>query len=172
MSDEQDTNGTGEIKPAASSRLGKEAKIGVTVIVVLLIVFGIAVGMRLRGSSASDKLAATNAASGQQTPDSASKTDALLKGTDAKLFSSNLPTVVSAKAAAAQPPRSPAGDSDQWKLASDRAEPKRTNSGSSTPNTPPSFMPDPLKSSAADRREPITRKTLDLATAKTASRTR
>ena len=55
MSKEEYKDEIKEEKPGGSSRLGKEAKIGVTVIALLLIVFGVVVAVRLRGSNSDDK---------------------------------------------------------------------------------------------------------------------
>jgi nucleoid-associated protein YgaU len=142
-----------ETAPAVSSRLGREAKIGVTVIVLLLIAFGAAVGVRLKGLSGGNAIA-SESQSGTDKLNGSSTTDALLQGTKSKYFAGSSPTVISAKAASAQPPKTTAADADPWKLVSDRDDSKRAAGGRSLPNTPPSFMPDPPKSSHADRTEP------------------
>ncbi len=159
MSDENNNEETRddaqETPPAVSSRLGREAKIGVTVIVVLLIVLGVAVGVRLKGLSGGNTVASVaESPGGADKLNGSSTTDALLQETKSKYFSGSSPTVVSAKAASVQPPKPTPADADPWKLTSDRDDSKRAAGGRSLPSTPPSFMPDPPTSSRADRTEP------------------
>jgi nucleoid-associated protein YgaU len=79
----------------------------------------------------------------------------MLEETKAKCFGGRSPTVVAAKAASAQPPKTTVGDGDQWKLASEREESKPAHGGNSMPSAPPpSFMPDPPKSTRAPQAEP------------------
>ena len=126
-----------------------------TVIVVLVVVLGVVITARLRGSSSDDKLAAATAPEkGTPKPGGSSTTDAMLKETKSTLFGGATPTVVSAKAAPAKAPKSTVGDLDQWKLPSDRDDSKQTSGGSLALSAPPSFMPDPPKPSRAEGREP------------------
>ena len=152
MSKEENRDGDREEKAAGSSRLGKEAKIGVTVIAVLLLVLGVVATVRLTRSSSDDKLAsATDRESGRERVGGEGKTGTMLKDTRSKLFgkgAGNSPTVVSAG-----PPKTTAGDSDPWKLVADRGESKRAGSGGPSLSTPPSLMPDPPKPSDANRHE-------------------
>ncbi len=158
MSDEITKDDAVEIQPAATWRLGWEAKIGVTVIVVLLIALGAAVAYRLKGLGAANTFASAAASESEaEKLKGPSTTDALLQETKAKYFGSHAATLVSAKAAPAQPPKTTGGEGDPWKLASDRYESKTAQNGSSMPSAPPSFMPDPPKPShaeQADRAEP------------------
>ena len=103
--DQRDENT--EKKGGGSSRLGKEAKIGVTVIAVLLLVFGGAVAVRLTGSSADDTLAVAAERDGaKQRPTHESQTDSLSRTASRMSFGgSRGPTVVPAKAASVKPPK-------------------------------------------------------------------
>ena len=81
MSKEEYKDEIKEEKPGGSSRLGKEAKIGVTVIALLLIVFGVVVAVRLRGSSSDDKPAvATDREDGRERAGHEGKTEATVQG--------------------------------------------------------------------------------------------
>ena len=151
MSDEENKGDAGEPQSAASSRLGREVKIGVTVIVVLLITFGAAVALRLKGLVGQDSLAsAADAPARAAAAKGPTTTDALLKETKEKYFGNPSPTVVAAKAATAEPPKTSLGDADQWKVVSERTT--SPPASTSIPNGPPSFMPDPPKP-RADRAE-------------------
>ena len=155
MSNEENRDDAGEVQPAASSRLGKEVKIGVTVIVVLLIAFGAAVAIRLKGLSTENKVAsAAGSPSGSEKLKRPEHHGRLAKEAKAKYFGSPSPTLVAAKAAPAEPPRTAVGDVDQWKLAPEpeRSKPARAATRCRAP--PPSFMPDPPKTSHADQAEP------------------
>jgi nucleoid-associated protein YgaU len=144
-----------ERKPTTSSRLGKEAKVGVLVIASLLVILGIVVTIRVMRSTSSDNSAlVADRESAKERPTYESKTNSLLKDTKSKLFgSSNPPTVVPANAASTRPAKSVASDLDKWKLASDRGEPKRTGSGGPALGATPPLMPDPPKPPHAGRHE-------------------
>jgi nucleoid-associated protein YgaU len=155
MSKESERDDTSQVKPGGSSRLGKEAKIGVTVIAVLLIVFGAVVAVRLSGSSSDGNLAAApDRDGGREKAHHEVKTEAILKDHPPRFSGSGAPpTMVPAKTASAGLPKTAAGDLDQWKLASDRGSAKRI--GGNTPlNAPPSLMPDPPKPPRADPPKP------------------
>jgi nucleoid-associated protein YgaU len=142
-----------EEKAVGSSGLGREAKIGVTVIALLLVVLGGVVAWRMMGAGADDKVAAVPEA-GKDKPAGESKTETMLKDTKSKLFGNNTATVVPpAKSASSKPPRAGGNDVDQWKMASDRDNGKRAGGSGSAMNSPPSFMPDPPKPPHADRHE-------------------
>ena len=144
MSDEENRDDAGEPRPVESSRLGREIKIGVTVIVVLLIAFGAAVAVRLKGLRGETNLAsAAGTESGSEKTKDQSTTDSLLKETKAKYFGNPSPTVVAARAATIEPPKTSLGDTDQWKLASERGPSPSLQGGSSAPSVRPSFMPTP-----------------------------
>ena len=147
MSKEEYKDEIKEEKPGGSSRLGKEAKIGVTVIALLLIVFGVVVAVRLRGSERGRQTGCQRPTEegGREKAGHEGKMEAMFKENRSKPFGGGVPpTVVSAKATSAKPPRTLAGDLDQWKVATDRGEAKRSGGGPS-PGTPPPFMPDPPK---------------------------
>ncbi|MEN6407507.1 MAG: hypothetical protein ABFC77_13680, partial [Thermoguttaceae bacterium] len=82
-----------ESKPAASPRLGREAKIGMTVIGVLIVVLGVVAVLRYRNAG-DDKTPVA------QRSDGPNRTDALLRDAQLSLFNTrSAPTVVPAKVA-------------------------------------------------------------------------
>ncbi len=136
----------------AKSRLGKEAKIGVAVIGILLVVFGVVVAMRLMGSGEEPKPIAAEPGPGTHKPLLDPKNEPMLKDTRPRSFGSP-PTLVSAKASSDKPPKSASIDLDRWKTSSDRHESKRTLSGNAPMSAPPTFMPDPPKPPRTDSQD-------------------
>ena len=141
-----------EEKTVGSSGLGREAKIGVTVIALLLVVLGGVAAWRMMGAGSDDKLASAPEA-GKDKPAGESKTETMLKDTKSKLFGRNTATVVPAKSASSRPPKAGGDDLDQWKMASDRDSAKRAGSGDAAMSSPPSFMPDSPKPPHANHHE-------------------
>jgi len=134
------------------SRLGKEAKIGVAVIGILLVVFGVVVAMRLMGSGEESKPIAAEPGPGPHKPLMDPKNELMLKDTRPKSFGAP-PTLVSAKASSDKPPKSASIDLDRWKTSSDRHESKHASSGNTPMSAPPTFMPDPPKPPRAESRD-------------------
>lgn len=152
MSKEASQNDLSKEKTKGSSRLGKEAKIGVTVIAVLLIVFGVVVAMRVKGSSTNDQLASTSDREGDKDdPGGKGKAGAMLKDIRTKPFARNSATVVAAKAETVKPPITTVGEANRWKLPAGRDESKRKESTAASAS--PLFMPEPPKHSHAGRYE-------------------
>ena len=137
---------------AAKTGLGKEAKIGVAVIGILLVVFGVVVAMRLMGSDGEPKPIAGEPGAGPHKPALDPKNELMLKDNRPKSFG-NPPTVVSAKGLSAKPPKSASIDMDRWKTTSDRHESKRSLSGNAPMSAPPTFMPEPPKPSRTDSQD-------------------
>ncbi len=152
---EEDRDDNLASKAQMSSRLGKEAKIGVSVIAVLLVILGVALTMRLKGSNADDQVAvADEPEQSLRHEDAPSTTEAMLKDTASKHFSHpSAPIIVPAAAASGKPPKSLDISVDQWKRTSERAEAKHANS---VPTTPPPFMPTPPAPPKSDRYERYT----------------
>jgi nucleoid-associated protein YgaU len=145
MSKEELRNDGNDKKPARTSRLGKEAKIGVTVIILLAIVLGVVVVMRLRGPSPDDKaIAAADRDDGRRKSGHEEKKEMTFRETRSAPFGSTSHTVVPASSSPSGPPKTTISDLDRWKVTSDRGERKRADSAPS-PSAPPSFMPDPPK---------------------------
>ena len=133
-------------KTGESVRLGKEAKVGVTVILALLLVFAAVVAVRFTGSSSDGGLAAA----ADQNPGKAKRPD---EDRDEKLFpkaakpkshGDNQPTVVLAKAASNRPPKPIDKDSDKWKLASDKGKAEPVGGNGPALISPPPLPPKPL----------------------------
>lgn len=155
MSKDDYKDGVKEEKPRASSRLGKEAKIGVTVIALLAIILGVVVVLRLRGSTADDKPAvAVDREGDKERAGHAGKAELTFREARSKSFGGGATaTIVPAKAVSAKPPR-PAADSDPWKVASDRSDARRSGADAS-PGMPSPLMPEPPKP-RAERRQRYT----------------
>lgn len=132
-------------RPRGSSRLGKEAKIGVTVIALLLIVLGVVLAVRLSGVGSDDGPAvAANQEDDKERAGHQRKTDAMHVENRPPLFGGGAaPTVVPAKVASSTPPKSPRGAPDPWKLASGHGDGRRA--GGPPQGPPPSFIPEPPK---------------------------
>jgi nucleoid-associated protein YgaU len=139
-------------KPARSSRLGKEAKIGVTVIVLLLVVLGGVIAMKLLGSSVSDdQLAATSGPrqTGGKSVDALFK-DAGMKSPPPKAGATYVPV----KAASDKSPKGAVSDLDRWKTPIDKKEAKQGPARASSPSEPPKFdfgPPEPPRAENRDR---------------------
>jgi nucleoid-associated protein YgaU len=140
----------------AASHLGKEAKIGVTVILLLLVVFGVVLVMRLtRSNPDGQQLASAAPAQIDKGRSAHSTKDDLFKNfKSGPSAGGNRPTVVTATAGASQPPKT--FDSD-WKHASnkpvgpaDDLSPKRS-SPKPDMSLPPLTLPPPSKPSSGSR---------------------
>ena len=114
--------------------MGKEAKIGLGIILILLIVFGVVLARRL--SDPSDGSAA--AAPGEKAKPAGEHAGERTKpgGPGAR------PTVIEAKAGSktSRSPSSPA-DVGQWSVVSDSRTSRQGPAGAKPPSAPPSFMP-------------------------------
>jgi nucleoid-associated protein YgaU len=151
MSKDENKNNTVEEPNSGSSGLGREAKIGVTVIGLLIIVFGVVVAWRFTRSGEEKAPAVAIATNDvKETKHHDHKIEVPPKEKPAKLIGSAAPTVVSATAASTKPPKTPTHDSNQWKLTNDRSKEKKS-SGDAIPSAPPSFAIDPPKPANADR---------------------
>ncbi len=129
--------------------MGKEAKVGLAVILILLITFGVVLARRLSGpaeppqaSASAEKVKGTSGAR-------SNPTSRQLKAKTAEAGTSK-PTVVAAKAISRKMPKQSPDEIDQFRVVSD----SRTATASPTPNTievsPPSFMPNPPAPVSAD----------------------
>ncbi len=133
-------------KTGESVRLGKEAKVGMTVILSLLLVFAAVVAVRLIGSSSDDELAAA----ADQDPGKAKLPDEdrdekhFPKAAKPKSNGGNPPTVVLAQAASNRPPKPIDKDFDKWKLASDKGKAKPVKGSGPVLISPPPLPPKPL----------------------------
>lgn len=145
-----------EEKTAGPSRLGKEAKIGVTVIVVLLLVFAAAMVARLSGafSGASGDGAALAAnhdpvKPGRQDGDRHEKHPP--KAAKPKPHGGNPPTLVMAKPDPVKPPKPLDGGLDKWRLAADKGKEKPAAGAGPTLLSPPPLPPEPPKTESGNR---------------------
>jgi nucleoid-associated protein YgaU len=131
--------------------LGKEAKIGAAVILVLLIAFVTVVVVRLSGSDSDDKQPDSVAdRDGEKHKPAGSHEDPLFGEARSRSFGNPPPTVVT-------PTKPPSFDSnlDKWKLPSEKGEHKGAGSRYTAPNSPPAFATDPSKSPRASRYEDV-----------------
>lgn len=114
------------VQPSAG--LGREAKIGIVVITLLLVGLGAAITWRLMRSTSDDSVAATPPPpeAGKEKPRD-NKIDPMFKDSRMKPFGAGAPpTVVPVKEALSKPPKSAVSDLDQWKFASDHGESRRS----------------------------------------------
>ena len=135
-------------KAPAKSRLGKEAKIGMLVILVLLAGLATTIVVRFRGSSAPDTVAAATDTGKAASTTPAPKSDPF-QGYKSKSSSSSSPTIVPAKAASTKPPKTIGSDLDKWKMPANKPQSKSLARSSSSSDLPP-LPPDPPK--AAENR--------------------
>jgi nucleoid-associated protein YgaU len=137
------------------SRLGREAKIGVTVILLLLGTFAAVVAVRMTKGDLDEKQLASADHEGGKHKGPAAKDNDLFKGMGADSFSRRPTMVPPARAPSTSLPGNVDSKLDKWKLPSDRGEPKRAESryGApiSPPSVPPSFATDPPKPSSGSR---------------------
>jgi nucleoid-associated protein YgaU len=124
------------------SRLGKEAKIGAAVIVLLLIGLGVVVVMRMSGSGADDKNAPVADKDAGKPKPPADRDDPLFREARSKSFGNHSPTVVAAKPATSKPPTFESS-LDKWKMPPDKRETKQPGSRYSSLSSPPAFASDP-----------------------------
>jgi nucleoid-associated protein YgaU len=131
------------------SRLGKEAKIGVAVILLLLGTFAAVVVVRMSKGDSDDKQLASADHDGKKHKQPAAKDDPLFGDVSAKSFGHQPTIVPPAKGGSAALPGSIDSKLDKWKLPSERNESKRAESRygapMAPPSMPPSFAPDPPK---------------------------
>ncbi|MCD4728383.1 MAG: LysM peptidoglycan-binding domain-containing protein [Pirellulales bacterium] len=135
-------------KTGGSVRMGKEAKVGVTVILALLLVFAAVVAVRLTGSSSDGVLAAADQNPGEaKRPDEDRDEKLFPKAAKPKSHGDNQPTVVLAKAALNRPPKPIDKGSDKWKLVSDKGK----GNGPALISPPP-LPPKPLPGNRHERK--------------------
>ncbi|MBU4270359.1 MAG: LysM peptidoglycan-binding domain-containing protein [Planctomycetes bacterium] len=140
-------------KTGESVRLGKEAKVGVTVILALLLVFAAVVAVRLTGSSSDGGLAAA----ADQNPGKAKRPDEdrdekhFSKAAKPKSHGGNPPTVVLAKSDTGRPPKPIDNDLDKWKPASDKGKAKPVEGNGPVLISPPPLPPKPQSGNRYER---------------------
>jgi nucleoid-associated protein YgaU len=134
--------------------MNKEAKIGLTIILVLLIIFVAVLAKRLYNSRTAEQVAA--AADKEQEESGASantekKTSNNVDKAKTAIASGSQPTVVSAAAFSGKPPQGTANDLDPWSTASNSKRTKISDRSASDLKSPPSYMPEPPKPDAENR---------------------
>ena len=166
MSDDKKHEPAKEKQAASPSRLGREAKIGVTVIVALLILLTVVVVRRVTAPDPDELATATPADRERQEKEKLAAAEQEKSSADprsraddppsqGKRFASSQATIVPPKAESAKPPKAGDGDSDPWKLPGDkseqsaRADKLKPLEGSGSPPLPPPFMTVPPKSTAS-----------------------
>jgi nucleoid-associated protein YgaU len=141
MNDEQ----IKEEKPAGSSRLGKEARIGATVILALVLILGVVATMRFTRSATSDTFASTEVQlSDKEKPGQENRLEAAEKHGRKRLPAGNneAAIVVTAAPASTNPSEFASRDSKLWKFGSDKGDAQRSENGSSAIVSPPPLISD------------------------------
>jgi nucleoid-associated protein YgaU len=137
------------------SRLGKEAKIGVTVILLLLGAFAAVVAVKMTKGDTDEKQLAVAEHDGERHKSLATKDDPLFSGMSEKSFGHHPTMVPPAKASSGSLPGSVDSNLDKWKMPSERNEAKRVQSRYAAPmappSLPPSFATDPPKPARGSR---------------------
>ena len=134
--------------------MNKEAKIGLSIILVLMVTFISVVGWRLYRSRAAEQAAASEDKDAERSgaPDRAGQET---RGIADKEKSGNAlagqPRVIAATSMSGKPPESAASDEDLWNTTSDSGR-KRISAGSGSElKRRPSYMPEPPNGDAEDR---------------------
>ncbi len=157
---------------ASPSRLGREVKIGVTLILALLVLLAVAIVRRL---TATNRDGLTVAAAGDQVQAEKENPAAEPSSCDAgnpslgtpnrgKGSASSRATIVPPKAAVAKPPKAGEGDLDPWKLPDERSEgtrrgnqsPMRPLPSNGSALLPPPIMPELSSATASSPPEAAT----------------
>ena len=140
-------------KPDTPSRLGKEAKIGVAVILLLLGTFAAVVAVKMSKGDSGDKQLAAADHEGERHKPPAGNGDSLFGDIDSKSFGHQRTMVPPAKTASTALPGSIDSKLDKWKLP-EKSEPTRVQSRYGAPIAPPSFG-DPPKPSRGSRYDAV-----------------
>ena len=123
--------------------MGKEATIGLAVILILLIIFGVVVVRRLSGSA--EPAAASSAEQDQEDPlKSGGDPEAKHRKTKAPDAGPSNQRVLAAKPASSQPPRFSPSEVNQYTIVSDRDETAQSTNSGVAQVPPPPMMPPPL----------------------------
>jgi nucleoid-associated protein YgaU len=138
------------------SRLGKEAKIGITVILLLLGTFAAVVAVRMSNGDSGDKQVADADHNGEKHKGPpAAKDDPLFRDVSTKSFSRQPTMVPPARTSSTMTPGSVDSNLDKWELPPDRNDAKRAASRyeapAAPPRMPPSFAADPPKATHGSR---------------------
>ncbi len=154
MNDHDKTETDSEQLPEGR-RLGKEAKIGLALIGILLVTFCVALGWRLQGATEADShdgketAAVTAPGSSKDNKRSGKKTHSVAKPAE--------PTVVAAKASVGEAPKDAAVSTAQWSLATDAA-PVLPKASGGAPEPPIHYMPMPPAPEPVQVRDPYAAK--------------
>ena len=120
--------------------MGKETKIGLTVVVVLLVGLGVAIANRLTNSKEEPvAFYSQGKESGTSKEDRATAKDDGLEKT----------TVLTPKGAAISPPKSSSSTASSWNIVSDKGAIRQDRSSTAVGVSPPSYMPKPPKAVSA-----------------------
>lgn len=152
MSKDEFENDPAEENGGGSSGLGKEAKIGVTVIAVLVVGLGVALTYRLMRSAPEEQPEAPAIAQSDNLKLPDHKKDKP-KSDASKLFDGIKTKVVPAAAASTSVTKPDLGKSDRWKTTSDDDQKRRHHHDDASPASPPSFSLDASKSADAVQRD-------------------
>jgi nucleoid-associated protein YgaU len=134
--------------------MNKEAKVGLTIIFVLLVVFVVVLGRRMLGSRVADEvLTAKDRIEEQSEPnvDPVKETAKNVVKAINAIIPAGQPTVIQATAASAKPPKTSANEADLWNTASDAGKDRIPDGNVSDLKPAPSYMPEPPKPDSGQR---------------------
>jgi nucleoid-associated protein YgaU len=134
--------------------MNKEAKIGLTIILVLLIIFVAVLAKRLYTSHTGEQSIAAEDKSGDKSESLANLEKEIQKKAYTEktiIASTGQPTVVAATAVSGKPPQGSARDGDLWNMASDSGGSNESAKTASDIKSPPSYMPGPPRPGTEDR---------------------
>jgi len=134
--------------------MNKEAKIGLTIILVLMIAFVAVLAKRLYSPYAGSQTLAVEDKSEEKIKALANTEKVTSNKVDkakTTIAPAGRPTVVAANTIADKPPQGTASDEDQWSTASDSGKVEISAGSALDLKSPPSYMPDPPKAGLTDR---------------------
>ena len=139
------------------SRLGKEAKIGAALILVLLVVFVGVVAAKLSGWNSDDQKPAEMADRdiGRHKSPESIREEHRVAEERSKPFANRTLTVVTPERAMTPPPKVIDSNLGKWQMPPARSEPKRNESHVDVMNIPPPFETEPAKEHHVSRSEQV-----------------
>jgi nucleoid-associated protein YgaU len=131
--------------------MNKEAKIGLTIILVLMGIFISTVAWRLYRSRAAEQASAVGDKDVERSEAAAKAEKDLLSASGNANSSAGQPKVITASTTSVKTPQSAASNEDLWNMTSDAGRKKISAGSGSELKRKPSYMPEPPKGDAEDR---------------------
>ncbi len=134
--------------------MNKEAKIGLSIILVLMVTFVSVVAWRVYRYRAAEQVSAAEDKDAERSaaPDKAgNETSGMADKEKSVKQSAGQPRVIAATTMSGKPPESAASDEDLWNTTSDLGRKKISAGSGSELKRGPSYMPEPPKGDAEDR---------------------